>query len=161
MSIVEADNKFSRNISVGQIVVERPDRKSVKNCQKLVLEDGKGEGLHLGGYFWTRCGRNIFCFLYCFLCGVCCLGNKLVIPETAIHSQCAPRLIYTIGHHHASCFAPFGFEDMGKPFNNTQGALFGIDVTDPLLEKPQNIDEYRFCAKTLKSKMESGKEGAV
>ena len=30
MSIVEADNKFSRNISVGQIVVERPDRKTVK-----------------------------------------------------------------------------------------------------------------------------------
>lgn len=89
------------------------------------------------------------------------LGNKLVIPETAIHSHCALRLIYAIGHHHASCFAPFGFEDMGKPFNNTQGTLFGIDVTDPLLEKPQNIDEYRFCAKTLKSKMESGKEGAV
>ena len=43
---------------------------------------------------------------------------------------------------------------MGKPFNNTQGTLFGIDVTDPLLEKPQNIDEYRFCAKTLKSMME-------
>lgn len=41
VSIVEADNKFSRNISVGQIVVERPDRKSVKNCQKLVLEDVK------------------------------------------------------------------------------------------------------------------------
>lgn len=30
VSIVEADNKFSRNISVGQIVVERPDRKTVK-----------------------------------------------------------------------------------------------------------------------------------
>ena len=43
---------------------------------------------------------------------------------------------------------------MGKPFNNTQGTLFGIDVTDPLLEKPQNIDEYRFCAKTLKSMLE-------
>ena len=41
VSIVEADKKFSRNISVGQIVVERPDRKSVKNCQKLVLEDVK------------------------------------------------------------------------------------------------------------------------
>lgn len=81
------------------------------------------------------------------------LGNKLVIPETAIHSHCAPRLIYTIGHHHASCFAPFGFEDMGEPFTNAQGALFGMDVTDPLLEKPQNVDEYRFCAKTLKSMM--------
>ena len=41
VSIVETDKKFSKNVSVGQIVVERPDRKSVKDCQKLVLEDVK------------------------------------------------------------------------------------------------------------------------
>ena len=41
MVSTDKDKKFSKNVSVGQVVVERPDRKSVKNCQKLVLEDVK------------------------------------------------------------------------------------------------------------------------
>lgn len=53
------------------------------------------------------------------------MDNPLFIPETATHSHCAPRLIYTIGHYHATCFAPFGFEDMGQPFNDISAYLFG------------------------------------
>ncbi len=80
-------------------------------------------------------------------------GNPLVIPETAVHSHCAPRLIYCVGHHHASCFSPFGFEDMGKPFGNAQAMLFGVDVTDPLLSRSQNPEQYRWCTDTLNSMM--------
>lgn len=82
------------------------------------------------------------------------LGNPLFIPETATHSQCAPRLVYAIGHHHAVCFAPFGFEDMGKPFDSATAHLFGMDVKDPLLSIPQDVKEYRYCAATLGSMME-------
>ncbi len=81
------------------------------------------------------------------------MDNPLYIPETATHSHCAPRLVYTIGHHHATCFAPFGFEDMGEPFDDVSAYLFGIDVTDPLLQTPQNVAEYRFCASTLNEMM--------
>lgn len=35
VSIVEADKKFSRNISVGQIVVERPDKKVLRTVKSL------------------------------------------------------------------------------------------------------------------------------
>lgn len=41
VAIVEADTKFSKNVSVGQVVVERPDRRSVKGYQKLVVENVK------------------------------------------------------------------------------------------------------------------------
>lgn len=82
------------------------------------------------------------------------LGNPLFIPETATHSHCAPRLVYTIGHHHAACFAPFGFEDMGKPFDSATAHLFGMDVKDPLLSRPQDVEEYRYCAKSLGSMMD-------
>lgn len=81
------------------------------------------------------------------------LGNPLFIPETATHSHCAPRLVYAIGHHHAICFAPFGLEDMGKTFDSATAHLFGMDVSDPLLSKPQNVKEYCYCAKTLGSMM--------
>ena len=30
-------------------------------------------------------------------------GGALFIPESATHSYCAPRLLYTIGHYHAAC----------------------------------------------------------
>ena len=79
------------------------------------------------------------------------LGNPLFIPETATHSHCAPRLVYAIGHYHAVCFAPFGFEDMGKPFNSATAHLFGVDVKDPLLSIPQDVKEYHYCASTLGS----------
>lgn len=81
------------------------------------------------------------------------LDNPLLIPETATHSHAAPRLVYTIGHYHAACFAPFGFEDMGKPFGNAEAFLFGMDVTDPLLQTPQNVEEYHWCADTLNNMM--------
>ena len=81
------------------------------------------------------------------------MDNPLFIPETATHSHCAPRLIYTIGHYHATCFAPFGFEDMGQPFNDISAYLFGVDVSDPLLQTPQNVEEYRWCASTLNEMM--------
>lgn len=81
-------------------------------------------------------------------------ANPLVIPETAIHSYAAPRLVYCIGHHHAACFSPFGFEDMGQPFGADQGYLYGMDVTDPLLQIPQDTEEYGWCCRTLNSMME-------
>ncbi len=79
--------------------------------------------------------------------------NPLFIPETATHAHAAPRLVYCIGHYHATCFAPFGFEDMGKEFNDAAAFLFGVDTSDPLLAKPQNIGEYHFVAATLHSMM--------
>ena len=39
MDIVKADAKFCKNIMEGQEVVERPDRRSVKDAERLVLED--------------------------------------------------------------------------------------------------------------------------
>lgn len=82
------------------------------------------------------------------------LDNPLLIPETAIHSYAGIRLVYTIGHYHAWCFSPFGFEDMGKPFGVIQGFLFGMDISDPLLKTPQNPVEYAYYAKTLDSMKE-------
>ncbi|MCI2068056.1 MAG: DUF5597 domain-containing protein [Bacilli bacterium] len=79
------------------------------------------------------------------------LNNPLMIPETAIHSYAALRLVYTIGHYHAWCYSPFGFEDMGKPFNAFQGFLFGMDTSDPLLKTPQNPLEYAYYAKAIDS----------
>ena len=70
------------------------------------------------------------------------LGNPLYISECATHSYAASRAVYCVGHHHAMCYSPFGFEDMGKPFSGSQMYLFGADVTDPALQTPQNIDEY-------------------
>ena len=39
LSIVKADSKFCKNIMEGQVVVERPDRRSVKDAERLVLEN--------------------------------------------------------------------------------------------------------------------------
>ena len=78
-------------------------------------------------------------------------GTPLFIPETATHSYAGPRLVYAIGHYHALCCAPFGFEDMGKPFTATQGYLFGMDVTDPALKTPQDVGEYRQLCELLES----------
>lgn len=76
-------------------------------------------------------------------------GESLFIPECAVHSYAAPRMVWTVGHHHALCYSPFGFEDMGKPFNAVQAFLFGVDVSDPALKTPQNIGEYRRYADLL------------
>ena len=58
-------------------------------------------------------------------------------------------MVWTVGHHHALCYSPFGFEDMGEPFNAVQAFLFGVDVSDPALKTPQNVAEYRRYADLL------------
>ena len=78
-------------------------------------------------------------------------GNALFIPESATHSYCAPRLLYTIGHYHAACYSPFGFDDIGKPFSAVQGFLFGMDVSDPALKTPQNREEYQAIGQLLRN----------
>ncbi|MCM1542683.1 MAG: DUF5597 domain-containing protein [Blautia sp.] len=82
------------------------------------------------------------------------LGNPLFIAETASHSHAGPRLVYVIGHHHALCYSPFGFGDMGKEFGSAQGFLFGMDTEDPLLGVSQNRAEYRWYNHTLASMMD-------
>ena len=77
------------------------------------------------------------------------LDNPLFIPETAIHSYAGPRQVYTIGHYHGMCYAPFGFEGMGEPIDASMSFLFGVDNTDPALATPQNTDEYSWYTKTL------------
>ena len=82
------------------------------------------------------------------------LGNPLYIPECATHSYAASRQLYCIGKHHAICYSPFGFEEMGDPFTNTMMFLFGADTTDPALQTPQKVEEY--CA--LNRMLDSMKE---
>ncbi len=80
-------------------------------------------------------------------------GGPLFIPESATHSYCAPRLVYTVGHYHAMCYSPFGFDDIGKPFTAVQGFLFGMDVTDPALKTPQSFAEYAAFGQILREMM--------
>jgi hypothetical protein len=80
-------------------------------------------------------------------------GTPLYIPETATHSYAAPRMVYTVGHYHAICYAPFGFDDIGKPFSAIQGYLFGMDVTDPALKTPQSYEEYGATGRNLQGLM--------
>lgn len=77
----------------------------------------------------------------------------LCIPEAATHSYAASRLAYCIGHYHAMCYAPFGIDDIKKPFSMFQGMLFGVDVEDPALKTPQDFEEYAWFGKTLFSMM--------
>lgn len=90
-------------------------------------------------------------------CGVCDAytknGNPLFIPEAATHSYAAVRLMYAVGHHHAICYSPFGFEDIGEPFTVMQGFLFGMDVTDPALKEPQNAGIYHAICRYLQGMM--------
>ncbi len=79
--------------------------------------------------------------------------GALYIPECATHSYAAPRLLYTVGHYHAMCYSPFGFDDIGKPFTAVQGFLFGMDVTDPALKTPQDAGEYGALGKILREMM--------
>ena len=78
-------------------------------------------------------------------------GNPLFIPETATHSYCASRMLYTVGHYHAMCYSPFGFDDIGKPFSAEQGFFFGVDVTDPALKTRQDLSEYRSVGRMVQS----------
>ncbi|MGO4548241.1 DUF5597 domain-containing protein [Paenibacillus sp. 2TAB23] len=81
------------------------------------------------------------------------MDNPLFIPETATHSYAGPRLLYVVGHYHALGFAPFGFEDMGEAFTAIDSYLFGVDVSDPNLKTPQNVEEYAWYNKTISSMM--------
>lgn len=80
-------------------------------------------------------------------------GRALFIPECATHSYAAPRLLYTVGHYHAMCYSPFGFDDIGQPFTAMQGFLFGMDVNDPALQTPQNFNEYAALGHILREMM--------
>ena len=92
-----------------------------------------------------------------YFCDVCDeylkLNNPLFIPETATHSYAGLRQVYAVGHHHALCYAPFGFENMGEEFTAIQGYLFGMDTDDPALKTPQDPVEYSWYTKTLNDMM--------
>lgn len=81
------------------------------------------------------------------------MENPLFIPETATHGHAGPREVYVVGHHHAMCYSPFGFEEMGQPFSASMAFLFGMDTTDPLLSIPQDLKEYGWITKTLHEMM--------
>ncbi len=121
------------------------------------LEQGKAGEYPSGGpvarmmEVWQFCAPDIDIFapdIYVrYFCDVCDEytknGNPLFIPETAVHAYAGVREVYAVGHHHAICYAPFGFEEMGEPTANTLGFLFGMDVTDPALQTPQPVEQYR------------------
>lgn len=106
---------------------------------------------------WQYCAPSIdiygvdnYARKYCEVCDEYAKrSNPLLVPETGTHSHAGPRLIYMVGHYHALGFAPFAFEDMGKPFSPSDGYLFGIDMEDPALSTPQDIEEYWWINKTL------------
>ena len=77
------------------------------------------------------------------------LGNPLFVPETATHAYAAAREMWAVGHHHATCYSPFAFEEMGDPFSGTTGILFGMDTSDPALSTPQDRVEYAEVTKRL------------
>lgn len=80
-------------------------------------------------------------------------NTPLFIPECATHSYAGPRQVYCVGHYHAVCYSPFGFEDMGNPFTDTQSYLFGVDVEDPALKTPMDVAEYGWYSRTLHEMM--------
>ena len=99
-------------------------------------------------------GPDIYVPNFCEICDAYSQnGNPLFIPECATHSYAGLRQVYTVGHHHAMCYSPFGFEEMGEPFSAQQMYLFGADVDDPALQTPQNVDEYRFFSESLQEMM--------
>lgn len=86
---------------------------------------------------------DIYVPTFCSVCdGYARQDNPLAIPETAVHAYAAAREMWTIGHHGAICFAPFGYEDMGAPFDASSGILFGADASDAALRIPQDRGEY-------------------
>lgn len=131
------------------------------------LEQGKAGNYPSGGPIarmmevWQWCAPNVDVFapdIYVpYFCDVCDEytknGNPLFIPECATHSYAGVRGLYAVGHHHALCYAPFGFEEIGEPFGAMQGVLFGMDVTDPALKTPQSVAQYRQINDLLRSLM--------
>jgi len=137
----------------------------VANCW---LDKGENPGKYPSGgpvarmmEVWRYCAPDIDIIapdIYVpYFCDVCDeyvkMGNPLFIPETATHSYAAPRMVYVVGHHHAMCYAPFAFEEMGEPFSAMMGYLFGMDTQDPMLKTPQNIEEYKWYSATLNDMM--------
>lgn len=95
-------------------------------------------------------GPDIYVPTFCEVCeGYTRADNPLFIPETATHAYAAARLVWTVGHYHALCFAPFGYEEMGEPFGDDAGILFGMDVSDPALRTPQDSAEYAEAVRDL------------
>lgn len=80
-------------------------------------------------------------------------NHALFIPESATHSYAASRLAYCIGHYHAMGYSPFGFDDIGQPFGTVAGFFFGMDVTDPALNTPQDAAVFSWMSKTLNALM--------
>ena len=96
------------------------------------------------------CSPDIYVRNFCEVCdSYRKLDNALLIPETATHAHAAPRLAWSIAHHHALCFSPFGFEGMGEPFSDDIGMLFGMDTSDPALRTPQDSVAYAAVAKAI------------
>lgn len=76
------------------------------------------------------------------------LCNPTIVVETAIHGHVATRAVWTICHAHAVCFSPFAFEDMGEPFDDSAGVLFGASP-DPAASTPQDPEEYGSTLRAL------------
>lgn len=81
-------------------------------------------------------------------------GEALYIPECPTHSYAASRNLLCIGKYHAMCYSPFGIEDMGRPLNASQMALFGADASDPALQKSQDVETYSRINHLLTGMME-------
>ena len=100
-------------------------------------------------------GADIYPRTFCDVCdSYRKLGNALIIPETATHAHAAPRLAWTVGHHHTLCFSPFGFEEMGEPFSDDIGILFGMDTSDPAQRMPQDPTTYRKTSEAVRGLFE-------
>jgi hypothetical protein len=138
---------------------------TVANCW---LDKGQEAGMYPSGgpvsrmmEVWKYCAPAIDIIapdIYASdFCGICDeytrRGNPLFIPETVTHSYAGPRKVYAVGHYHALCYAPFGFEEMGEPFSASEGHLFGMDTADPALSTPQNVEEYGWYSQTLNDMM--------
>lgn len=41
-------------------------------------------------------------------------GKPLMIPECSTHSYSGPRMLYTVGHYHALCYAPLALKIWGS-----------------------------------------------
>lgn len=110
---------------------------------------------------WEYCAPSVDAYCpdiyvpdFCGVCDKFSRGNRpLGIPECAVHSYAAPRLMYVIGHHHGFMYAPFGFDDIGKPFTALHGAMFGIDTSDKALKTVQDADIYSYICKAIGSMM--------
>ncbi len=107
-------------------------------------------------------GPDIYIPAFCKVCdGYAREDNPLFIPETATHAYAAARQVWAVAHHHALCFAPFGYEEMGEPFGDSAGILFGMDTSDPALLAPQDREEYAEVTRGLAQLFELAEDDAA